>query len=285
MAVEKDFELLDDYLSNRLNEADKKAFGKKIEADPELKQEFKIQQGLMEGIRKARVAELKSMLNTVPVPPLSNPTSVLIKAGTWVLISGLVITGVYYYFSKNDSLEIVKEPSPVELPEIKAIPPAEAESKASEVARIDEEPTKEVEKSIRKNPTETSAPPTVIKKPELKVYDPSEEESYDSVEKYEQEQLEIISKAFVTSSMEVEIANTDKKYKFHYVFRGGKLVLYGAFEKHLYEILEFISDDKRTVVLFYKTNYYLLDINKSTPTILTPIKDHALLKKLSEYRG
>ena len=81
----------------------------------------------------------------------------------------------------------------------------------------------------------------------------------------------------------VETDTEHKKYTFHYVFQDGKLILYGAFEKHLYEILEFISDDKRTVVLFYKENYYLLDINKSTPTVLTPIRDRRLLKKLSEY--
>src|SRR5690348_13754907 len=103
MALESDFELLDDYLSNRLNESDKLAFEKKIEGDPELKQELKVQQEFVDGIRNARVAELKSMLNNVPVPPISNPTSVLIKAGTWTVVTGLVITGVYFYFSGNES--------------------------------------------------------------------------------------------------------------------------------------------------------------------------------------
>ena len=76
-----------------------------------------------------------------------------------------------------------------------------------------------------------------------------------------------------------------KKYIFHYVFRDSKLVLYGAFEKNLYEILEFIGDEKRTVVLYYKANYYLLDIAKVQPTKLTPIRDRRLLKKLQEHRS
>ncbi len=285
MAVEKDFELLDDYLSNRLNGGERAAFEKKLEADSELKQEFKVQQDLTEGIRKARTAELKSMLNNIPVAPIQGgQTSFLVKAGSWVVITGIVATGLYLYFS-NDSNETVKEPAPVEQSDIKAVPPAEVESKESEIGKPNEEPVKEAKKAAEKNPVETSATPSATRKPELKVYDPSKEESEAAVKQYEQEQLEIISKAFVTSSMEVETENTHKKYKFHYVFRDGKLVLYGAFEKHLYEILEFISDDKQTVVLFYKVNYYLLDINKSTPTVLTPIKDRKLLKKLSEYRG
>ncbi len=286
MAVERDFELLDDYLSNRLNGEERSAFEKKLEADPELKQEVKIQQDFVEGIRKARTVELKSMLNNIPIAPIQGgETSFLIKAGSWVVITGIVITGIYFYFSENASTEAVKESTPVEKPEVKPAPPAEVESGESEIAKSNEEPVKEAEKVGEKKPVETKSTPAATKKPELKVYDPSKEESDEAVEKYEQEQLEIISKAFVTSSIEVETENTHRKYTFHYVFRDGKLVLYGAFEKHLYEILEFISDDKRTVVLFYKSNYYLLDINKSTPTVLTPIKDRKLLKKLSEYRG
>ncbi len=285
MAVEKDFELLDDYLSNRLSGEEKTAFEQKLEADPELKQELKIQQDFVEGIRKARTAELKSMLNNIPVAPVQGgQTSFLIKAGSWAVITGIVVTGLYLYFSENDSPEGVKELAPIEQPEVKSLPP-EVDSKESEAVKPIEEPFKEAEKAAEKKPVERDVTPSTTKKPELKIYDPSKEEAEEAVQKYEQEQLEIISKAFVTSSMEVETENTHKKYKFHYVFRDGKLVLYGAFEKHLYEILEFISDDKQTVVLFYKANYYLLDINKSDPTVLTPIKDRKLLKKLSEYRG
>jgi hypothetical protein len=244
---------------------------------------------LMQGIRQARVAELKTMLNSIPIPPpVSAPTSLLIKAGTWTIISGLVVTGAYYYFT-NDSSKTGNEST------------AKVESKTLEttptVAEPVEKPTTEIE--LKDKPVESVKPSNIKSdkrevvsspvKPDLKVYDPSkenvnEEEDAD-VRKYEQEQLALISRAFVTSSIEVETENTNRKYTFHYMFNDGKLMLYGAFEKNLYEILEFISDDKRTVVLFYKTNYYLLDIRKSTPTVLTPIRDRGLLKKLSEYRG
>lgn len=284
MALERDLELLDDYLSNRLSGDEKSAFEKRLESEPELKQELNLQQEFIEGIRKARVAELKSMLNNVPiVPAQGGQTTVLVKAGSWVVITGLLITAAFFYFSKDDATEIIQEPAPIEQPEEKSNPAPAAESKDSEIVKPEEAPVKKEEKQPEKKAEKAIAPATT-KKPELKVYDPSKEEAVDeSVKKYEQEQLEIISKAFVTSSIEVETERTHKKYTFHYVFNDGKLILYGAFEEHLYEILEFISDDKRTVVLFYKTNYYLLDINKSTPTLLTPIKDRKLLKKLSEY--
>ena len=124
MASERDFELLDDFLSNRLNESDRTAFEHKIESDPELKQELKVQRDLMNGIRKARVAELKSMLNNVPVPPISNPTSLLIKAGSWTVITGLVITGVYFYFSPGKTSDPVVTTETVTQPVEKVTPGA-----------------------------------------------------------------------------------------------------------------------------------------------------------------
>ena len=294
MALERDFELLDDYLSNRLNESDKLAFEKQIEGDPELKQELKVQREFVEGIRNARVAELKSMLNNVPVPPASNPTSLLVKAGTWTVVTGLVITGVYFYFGGNESKPTSNQTETAVQPEDKpksVVAETEKENIETDKPAAPEAttpaPAKDVVKeSVKPKKEGATAPKTSPVNPQVEAYDPtSESEVSEEVRKYEQESLENISKAFVTSSMEVETMDADKQYKFHYVFRGGKLVLYGAFEKNLYEILEFINNDKKTVVLFFKTNYYLLDINKSTPTLLTPIKDKALLKKLSQYRG
>jgi hypothetical protein len=77
---------------------------------------------------------------------------------------------------------------------------------------------------------------------------------------------------------------TDKKYNFHYQFKDDKLYLYGSFEKNLYEIMEFFSGNKRTMFLFYKDNYYLLNEEDQTVKALAPIKDQALLEKLRDYR-
>lgn len=287
MAVEKDFELLDDYLSNRLSGEDKLDFEKKLEADPELAREFKIQQNLVEGIRKVRTAELKSMLNNIPVTGIQTGTeSILTKTGTWIVVAGIVATSAYFlFFDKNEVAEPVPVQQPVTIEEekVESTQPVTVEPGESETAPITEavkeESSVEGEKEIAPTPTPE------VKQPVLDVYDPTKEAADEATLKHEREQLEIISKAFVTSSIVVETDHSNRKYTFHYMFKEGKLILYGAFEEHLYEILEFISGEKRTVVLFYKTNYYLLDIDKSIPTPLSPIHDQALLKKLKEYRG
>lgn len=288
MALEKDLELLDDYLSNRLSGEDKIAFEKKLETDPELSREYKIQQTLTEGIKNARVAELKSMLNNIPVAPIQGgQASVFTKIGTVAVVAGLVATGLYFYFSSETTITENNTTTPSEQPESIPVPDSSEPAAKTEESRTTE-PEAVTEKPAVKSPekvAEKSVTESKPKKPALEVYDPTKEEADAANRAFEREQLEIISKAFVTSSIEVETETSDKRYTSHYVFKNGKLVLYGAFEEHLYEILEFISGEKRTVVLFHHENYYLLDINKSTPTPLSPIKDKALLKKLKEYRG
>lgn len=285
MAVEKDFELLDDYLSNRLSGEDKLGFEKKLEADPELSRELKIQQNFVEGIRKVRTAELKSMLNNIPVTGVqTGAESILTKTGTWIVVAGIVATSAYFlFFDKNEVAEPVQEPVTIEQEKAESTQPVTVEPSEPETAPITESAKEESVVESEKETTTASTPE--VKQPVLDVYDPTKEAADKATLKHEREQLEIISKAFVTSSIVVETDHSNRKYTFHYMFKEGKLILYGAFEEHLYEILEFISGEKRTVVLFYKTNYYLLDIDKSTPTQLSPIRDQALLKKLKEYRG
>lgn len=285
MAVEKDFERLDDYLSNRLSGEDKLDFEKKLEADPELARELKIQQNFVEGIRKVRTAELKSMLNNIPVTGVqTGAESILTKTGTWIVVAGIVATSAYFlFFDKNEVAEPVQEPVTIEQEKVESTQPVTVEPVEPETAPITEPAKDESVVETEKETTTTATPE--VKQPVLDVYDPTKEAADEATLKHEREQLEIISKAFVTSSIVVETDHSNRKYTFHYMFKEGKLILYGAFEEHLYEILEFISGEKRTVVLFYKTNYYLLDIDKSTPTQLSPIRDQALLKKLKEYRG
>jgi len=281
MAVEKDFERLDDYLSNRLSGEGKLDFEKKLEGDPELAREFKVQQNLVEGIRKVRTAELKSMLNNIPVTGGQTGTeSILTKTGTWIVVAGIVATSAYFLlFDKNEVAEPVQEPVTIEQEKVESTQPVTVEPAESETVPTTEPAKEESIVESEKETTTTTTPE--VKQPVLDVYDPTKEAVDEATLKHEREQLEIISKAFVTSSIAVEIDHSNRKYTFHYMFKEGKLILYGAFEEHLYEILEFISGEKRTVVLFYKTNYYLLDIDKSIPTQLSPIRDQALLKKVT----
>ena len=61
------FDLIEDYLTNRLDENARATFETQMNADPELRAEVGLQKGIIEGVKSARAAELKAMLNNVPV--------------------------------------------------------------------------------------------------------------------------------------------------------------------------------------------------------------------------
>ncbi|MCK6617438.1 MAG: hypothetical protein L6Q51_07315 [Cyclobacteriaceae bacterium] len=280
MASENELRLLDDYLANRLTGQEKIAFEQHLQGSTELQQELKFQQELIQGIRQARVAELKAMLNNVPVPPANVGTASVVKIISAVAVVGVVSTALYYYFDNknNEQPQVNKKEETIVSP----VTPADSESKSQDQAVVITDESAVNTKPTEKPVVSESAAPAVH--PKLDVYSPEAEADQLQLQK-EHAQLEIISKAFVTSSIEVEAKEASRKYGFHYMFKDNRLVLYGSFNDNLYEILEFIAGDQRTVVLYYNSAYYLLDLDKSVPTPLVPIKDKALLNKLKQYRG
>jgi len=285
MASEKDFELLDQYVGNRLNVQDKAAFEQKLEMDAELKNEFLLQQKVVESIRKGRAAELKKMLNDIPLSSIPGEgTSIMTQIGLWVVVAGLVGTGLYFYFNQQEAKPEIQQPitNEVKAEEPPLAEPQKEEQPKPENATVETDKTaKQKNKSIAPN---TAAAEKAEEKPvepsALDVFDPSEE--LDNAGQVDSEGHE--TTVSVTPSIVVE-TKIDKKYNFHYQFKDTKLYLYGSFEKNLYEIMEFFSDNKRTMFLFYKDNYYLLNEENDKVKALTPINDATLLKKLRDYRG
>src|SRR5687768_10253934 len=106
MASERDLELLDQYVSNRLSDQDKIAFEQKLQSDTSLKNEHAIQRKVVEKLREARVKELKTMFNSVPAAALeTSGTSVGTQVALWVAVVGAIGTGVYFYLNNNDKVE------------------------------------------------------------------------------------------------------------------------------------------------------------------------------------
>jgi hypothetical protein len=293
MATERDFELLDDYLTNRLSGSDRSAFEQKLEADPDLKNEFRLQQRLVKGIQNARIAELKGMLNNIPVPaPVSGGASVIGKFALGTIVAGAVVTGAYFYFSngeENKSLTEVQAPIEESTAGDTTQPQAESSDSSKEPVNTAGNETQieqnkqvpaENEPSVK---TEEDTEVVAEKRP-LEVFDPSQEVEGDKP----LETTEAAKEARPAgSSMAVEIERDNKKYNFHYQLKGDRLVLYGPFEKNLYEIMEFFGeDDKRTAFLYYKEGYYQLK-EESTDKIkpLAPITDATLIQKLKQYRS
>ena len=61
------------------------------------------------------------------------------------------------------------------------------------------------------------------------------------------------------------------------------MVLYGSFDRSLYEIIE-LNGGKHSVYLYYQSNYYLLAEQATVITPLEVITDKATVTKLETYR-
>ncbi|MBI3481672.1 MAG: hypothetical protein HY015_01610 [Bacteroidetes bacterium] len=277
----ENFELIDDYLRGQLKGQEKEAFENQLQADPTLQSEVTLQQQLIEGIKKARIAELKTMLSQVPVTGAmqvgAGMSAGQIAAG--VITSAVVVTGTLFYFQPwNKS---------VDKPEVKTVQPVIENTPKTEPTEITTPEVNPETKTVAAEPKKKEAkkvtvPSTKKVGPDIQVIDPTDELT-SNPSKAEKAKTEMDPSAVSTSRIEVETDDSNKEYAFHYQFNHGKLRLYGKFDKGLYEIIE-VNGNAHSVFLFYKDNYYLLDEKENTITPLTPIKDSQLIKKLKEYR-
>lgn len=287
MASERDLELLDDYISNRLTGADRAYIEKKLEQDPDLRSEYSLQQQIAEGLRKARTAQLKAMLNSLPVPPAGGASDVTRVVIVSVIALCTLLVAFYLWPSETT-------PVPQNNPVTHEESPAQADVPA-------EKPRETPAASSTDTPAEESKPATATTSgavsetyqagtsdqntSRIDPFDPSsEQESADPIIP-ETSAPSVGEASMKTSEIIVETDNTNKKYSFHYQMKDGKLILYGSFEKNVYEILEFIAAENRTVFLFYRDNYYLLDSDTEKITPLVPVQDAELLSKLKRHRA
>lgn len=277
------FELIDNYLTNRLNPQEREAFEQQMKSDPALKADVEFQTSIVEGLKKARAAELKAMLNKVPVTSTPAVQFSALKIAAGLVGTAVLVSVIYLYFQSNNQPEL-PNPSPIEdsinrkeqpKEEIKALDKLTQEEQSTESNKT------EAYKEPSVKPTQKTTPSKDVNKPKLDVVDPSEDLTESTPTR---ELIEPSKPGFATPAMEVEIDSTNKKYSFHYQFVSGKVILFGSFDKSLYEILE-IHGKAHSTFLFYKGNYFTLDESKNEVTPLVVIKDKSLVKKLKEYKN
>ncbi len=276
----ENFELIDDYVRGRLEGQEKEAFEQQLQADPSLQGEVTLQQHLVEGIRKARISELKTMLNQVPITGAMQVgagfSAGQIAAG--VITSAVVVTSTLFYFQpwKSNSNSEVK----IEKPVVENTTPAKTEVTSPEVKT---EENKTIVAEPKKKETKKAVTSSTKKaRPDIQVIDPTDELTSNpsgEVKAKTDKDLGAVSE----SRIEVETIDSNKEYSFHYQFNQGKLTLYGKFDKGLYEIIE-VNGAAHSVFLYYKDNYYKLNEKETSITPLTPIRDGQLIKKLRDYR-
>ena len=236
----KNFEKVAAYFENELGESEKQNLLKELETNPELKSEFNFQQQVIEGIKEARKAELKAMLNNVPIASVGTSSfSSIFKVIIGGAVTILVGSGVYwYYFSSNTPSESVREPVSIEYVD-KSEPVNEKDIlKTPETSdKVEDDKVKsDMKEDISNNSKvskQESSETTIAKTPKM----PSAADDNFATQTLPEENLDIpktVSEASVNISSKVDVeVRMKKKYNFHYQFNSGKLILYGDRKAHV----------------------------------------------------
>lgn len=278
------FELIDDYLTNKLSEQDRNSFESQMESDPALKADVELQKEIIHGLKAARVAELKSMLNKVQV---SSPTLYFspLRIAAGLIGTAVLATGLYFYLDKNSKFDPNQISSSI-VDSIRQTEQPQTEFQVdSAVTKIDDTTSpvdskagvtenKSVDKPVKNRSEEI--------KPKIDLLDPTEE----LTENENNQGKAVLNNATISvAKIEVSINSAERKFKSHYQFAAGKLILYGAFDHELYEIIEVNAQNSRSLFLFYKSTYYLLDESKKEVTLLKEISDPVLIQKLKAFQA
>jgi hypothetical protein len=286
------FELIDDYLTNRLSEQDRKSFEQQINSDPALKADVELQKEIIQGLKSARVAELKAMLNNVPITsPAAYLSPLRIAAG--VIGTVVLATGIYFYFNSNDSLtpgSISNPPTDSVIKNEQTTPDLkeddDTDPQINELNTIPK-PAGEEEKTIQSKKQDSDVIDSNTKqesKPVIDLVDPTEELN-DNAPGTNPVKSGANNSTISIAKINVDIISSERKYNAHYQFINGKLVLYGKFDSGLYEIIEVNAQRSRSLFLYYKTSYFLLDETQHEITPLKEISDPVLKEKLKAFRS
>lgn len=280
------FEKIDEYLTNQLGEQDRENFEQQLGTDSALKAEVEFQTQIIQGLKKARIAELKAMLNKVPVDSVIKYPVLKVAAG---LVGTAIIVSAGYLFFTEDKSDTPLIATPIEDSMVNSEEVQPSDSEDTDNSTVIDQPIEpettppqqqaQPVKVPSTKPSDKAEASQPVDKPALDVIDPSEELTESTPTRGTASTKPVLT----IPKMNVEVDSSNKKYPFHYQFTDSKMILFGSFDKSLYEIIE-INGGSHSVFLYHKENYYKLDESKNEITPLEPVKDKALIQKLKEYR-
>jgi len=276
-------EQVDLYLKGKLSSSERIAFEEKIQQDPLLQSEMKLQQEIHQAISETRRAGLKARLDQVPIE--QTPWFIGSTFKTAAVVSALVVSvATYLAFAPTDSeisyeIDIVEEgfesyapEAGLEAPKPQALP--EQQPKIANTAPVAEEATVPQPAITKK---EELVIPTV-QRPSV-TSDFSEDPIQLDYSDFEAPQKQALQNNTVNdANIAVEwIVDTD--HTFRYQFYDDKLFLHGNFEADPYKVIAFNAKSVRRLFLEHAGQFYQLQEQKQIAP-LVPIKDTALVKEL-----
>ncbi len=275
----KNLEKVEAYFNNELSDSEKNDFLNEVESNTELKQEYNFQKEVIDGIKEARKAELKAMLDAVPIATMSTASTGLYKIIAGGVATILLGTAAWYYVNSKAVVKQTPESKVVVLTE-----KLENENKPKTKETVSQ-PTEKQEKQeviAFENEEQKTKKPQVIT-PNLPTSEDSMEEQAMAEENLDIPEAIGNTSINLSSKVNVEI-KLKKKYDFHYQYSNKGIVLYGDFEEGLFEILELNKENGKKLYLYYKSNYYNIQDKSGEISPLKAVTDKKLKVKLEGLR-
>lgn len=287
------------------------------EKDPLVKQEIAYQKALQNGFAESKKAQLKTMLQNTPLPPVTGGSGLGgFTSAQWIGASvATVVAGVglvYLLNSKpetpsnatsptkteqvlspkvdepisgNGSLsesEGVEVPTVTEPTEVENEVPTQVDPKNSAqpatVAKV-VKPSNSV--AVRSQPTETASAPTVTEAPDFS--DGSKDfkvEDKPSIELPKANSGDLAPTKIVPFEVKKDANN-----KFHYQYFDGRVYLLGDFDKNIIELVELNTKQGKQMFLQYNKQYFALQMGTYKPTALSAIEDKAVIETLKNLKN
>lgn len=287
-------DLINAYFGNEMTAMERQEFEENLQKDAELKKEFDFQKEIIHAVKESRKAQLKAMLNNVPVSGgTAGGAASFGKTASVIATIGLAALGVYFLWPDESENDIpAQDETTIVMPEDKgteSAPSPKIEEQLPEKAETDvkEEADPKIEEYIPEENTQQPADEDIALTPEINTPDivPSFDTSDDLNDSLEAPGNKLSAEIYDNnSSLDVEINSDHKKYNFHYQFTNSKLFLFGAFDQGLYEILEINEQDNKTLFLYYKNKFYYLRTDQTKILPLEPVQKESLIKRLENTR-
>ncbi|MFH6982952.1 hypothetical protein [Marinoscillum luteum] len=298
---------IDSYLRNELSSSELSAFEAEMSNNPELMDQVRFEQTVVEGISQYRKAELKARLDAIEIGSGwmgigQLGSSALVKSVGGVLVASLVGVSAYFVFTAEENItspeiiESIEITSPkqsesyqFEFPELsdqkvssvvsESSPNVAEKSSATSDEKVEALPT--VQKSVASVDEETEFVP-VVDLPDLGELSEEKGLKIEDANLPEMNEMDVVSsKGESPISVETIQRNSESiKYKYF----DGKLFLYGDFKSTPYEIIEINRPTERKLYLFYDQEYYSIIVSDKVQE-LSPITNHQLLQELEIVRN
>ena len=280
---ENKLDMIDDYLSNKLNTADRNSFEESLQNDTTLQNEVSLQKDIINSIKDIRKSELKARLNNLPTPTgLTNLqkfgiVAVTISAGA-LLTLGLIQTSEKPLTDTTTEKPVVTERSIA----------LESETTSELVS-----PSKEIEKEVIEE-TKPSAKKPVLNQPSSQPESvttsilPTPSPGMHHIE--DPEGVHHNSEALPKNGLSNDDKTTTASYKttlehsskkFMYKYDGEHLTLIGDFSAKPYTVLETVENGNKKLFLKYDSKFY--GISESKKAIdFSEIKNTELILELKK---